>query len=97
MRYTKNITETNAYWHQAKEQLKAIFNQAGSATIFWTLSLAEFHWPEFHALFSDENADSNTLRSNIINNPHLIDWIFTVRVENFVKYWIYETLGAEWH
>ena len=34
MRYAKNIAGTNAYWHQAKEQLKAIFNQKGSATIF---------------------------------------------------------------
>ena len=34
---------------------------------------------------------------NIINNPHLIDWFFTVRVKNFIKLWLYEILGAEWH
>ncbi|XP_066915890.1 uncharacterized protein [Clytia hemisphaerica] len=98
LRYAKNITGTNAYWSQAKEQLKATINQVGSPTIFWTLSCAEFHWPEYHALFStDEKADSSTLHENIINNPHLIDWFFTVRVENFVKHWLYETLEAEWH
>jgi len=75
MRYAKNVTGTNAYWSNAKEQLKAIISQAGPPTIFWTLSCAEFHWPEYHALFSDEkDLDSNTLRKN---NPHLIDWFFT--------------------
>ncbi|XP_066921730.1 uncharacterized protein [Clytia hemisphaerica] len=98
MRYAKNVTGTNAYWNQAKEELKATISQVGSPTIFWTLSCAEFHWPEYHALFSNDNdSSSDTLRENIINNPHLIDWFFTVRVENFVKLWLYETLGAEWH
>ena len=94
-----NITGTNAYWNKAKEELKATINQVGSPTIFWTLSCAEFHWPEYHALFSSEKEEnsSNTLRENIINNPHLIDWFFTIRVENFVKHWLYETLDAEWH
>lgn len=50
MYYAKNVTGTNSYWYQVKEQLKATLHQAGSPTIFWTLSCAEFHWPEFHAL-----------------------------------------------
>ena len=73
LRYAKNITGTNAYWNNAKEQLKATINQVGAPTIFWTLSCAEFHWPECHALFGkDEITDSKILRENIINNPHLI-------------------------
>ena len=55
MHYAKNVTGTNAYWNQVKEQLKATITQVGPPTIFWTLSCAEFHWPEFHALFSDSN------------------------------------------
>ena len=78
--------------------MKATIIQVGAPTIFWTLSCVEFHWPEYHALFGkDEITDSKTLRENIIYNPHLIDWFFTVRVENFVKHWLYEALGAEWH
>ena len=97
-RYAKNVTGTNAYWNQAKEQLKATINQVGAPTIFWTPSCTEFHWQEYHALFStDDKVDPNILRENIINNPHLIDWFFTIRVENFVKHWLYETLDAEWH
>ena len=98
LHYAKNVSGTNVYWHDAKEQLKATIIQAGTPTIFWTLSCAEFHWPEFHSLLSsDRESDSRVLRDNIINNPHLIDWFFTVRVENFVKYWLYKVMGAEWH
>ena len=98
LRYTKNVTGTNAYWNDIKGKLKATINQVGAPTIFWTLSCAEFHWPEFHSLFSDDEvSEPETLRMNIINNPHLLDWFFTIRVEKFVKHWLYEKMGASWH
>ena len=87
MHYAKNVTGTNAYWNQRKEQLKATITQVGAPTISWTLSCADFHWPEFHTLFSNETG-SEQLRSNVINNPHLIDWLFTNRTEKFVKWWL---------
>ena len=34
---------------------------------------------------------------NVINNPHLVDWFFTKRVEEFIKEWLYNCLDAEWH
>ena len=34
---------------------------------------------------------------NVINNPHLVDWFCTKRVEQFVKNWLYNCLGAQWH
>ena len=55
MHYAKNVTGTNAYWNKARDDLKAIINQNGPPTIFWTLSCADFHWPEFHELM---NCDS---------------------------------------
>ena len=80
------------------ENLELTINQVSSAAIFWTLSRAEFHWPEFHSLLSDcEVSNIETLRESIINNPHLLDWFFTVRVEKFVKHWLYEQMGGEWH
>ena len=97
MRYAKNVNGTNAFWNNEKEKLKATISQVCPPTIFWTLSCAEFHWPEYHALFGNNSADSKVLRDNIISNPHIIDWFFTIRVENFIKQWLYESLGAEWH
>lgn len=98
MHYAKNVSGTNAYWNQAKDDLKAIITQVGAPTIFWTLSCAEFHWPEFHDLFNNtaELSDSQR-RENVVNNPHLLDWFFTERTEQFVKHWLKNTLGATWH
>lgn len=98
MHHAKNVSGTNAYWNQAKDDLKAIITQVGAPTIFWTLSCAEFHWPEFHDLFNNtaELSDSQR-RENVVNNPHLLDCFFTERTEQFVKHWLKNTLGATWH
>ena len=37
----------------SKGKLKAILNQVGCLIISWTLSVKEFHWPEFYSSFSD--------------------------------------------
>ena len=88
MHYAKNITGTNAYWVRIKEDLKTTIKQVGAPTIFFTLSCADFHWPEFHSMFSEDFAftGSAELRGNVTNNPHILDWIFTKRTESFVKW-----------
>ena len=40
---------------------------------------------------------SQERRQNVINNPHVVDWFFTQRLESFVKYWLYDTLDVKWH
>ena len=98
--YAKQITGTNAYRCQVKEQLKATLTQVGSPTIFWTLSCAEFHWPEFHTLFQESDMlaiASTDIRNNILNYPHILGWLFTERTEAFVKHWLYGILQCKWH
>ncbi|XP_028394509.1 uncharacterized protein LOC114518706 [Dendronephthya gigantea] len=102
-RYVGNIAGTNAYWNKVQEELKAIITNVGPPTLFFTFSSADMHWPELHALFNadrdceNSNISSESRRQNVINNPHLVDWFFTQRLESFVKHWLYETLGAKWH
>ena len=97
MHYAKNITGPEAYWNKMKGDLRATITQMGAPTIFWTLSLAEFHWPEFHSLFLKKDTDYETLRQNVIDNSYILDWLFTVRTENFIKWWLYKSLRALWH
>ena len=98
MHYAKNVSGTNAYWNRAKDDLKTIITQVGAPTISWTLSCAEFHWPEFHKLFNSNGEPLySESRKNVIDNPHLLDWFFTERTEQFVKYWLKKTLGATWY
>ncbi|CAB3993337.1 Hypothetical predicted protein [Paramuricea clavata] len=102
-RYVGNIAGTNAYWNRVREELKAIITSVGAPTLFFTFSSADMHWPELHALFKADtdnelgNSTSDVRRQNVINNPHVVDWFFTQRLESFVKHWLYDTLGAKWH
>ena len=102
-RYVGNIAGTNAYWNRVREELKAIITSVGAPTLFFTFSSADMHWPELHALFKADtdselgNSSSEVRRQNVINNPHVVDWFFTQRLESFVKHWLYDTLGAKWH
>ena len=97
MHYTKNVTGTNAYWNQVKQQLRTTINQVGSPTIFWTLFCADFYWPEFHSFFSGNNPTSDELRQNVIANQHILTWLFTQSTEHFVKWWLCKSLNPSWH
>ena len=88
-RYVANISGTNAYWHRAKEDLKAIITHVGPPTFFFTFSSADMHGPDLHDLFGGTN--STERRQNIINNPHLADWFYTEHFETFLKQWLYNT------
>ena len=80
-----------------RENLEPPFNQASAASIFFTISMAEFQRPKFYSsLSNNEVPDSKTLRQSIINNTHLLDWFFTVRVKAFVKNLLCEQMGAGW-
>ena len=94
MHYAKNVTDTNAYWNQVKQELKTTITQVGPPTIFWTLSCAEFHWPDFHSLFSSSDCSSDELRQKVLNNPHILDWFFTQRTERIGFKIVSEPLGT---
>ena len=96
-RYVANISGTNSYWHKVREVLKAIITTVGTPTFFFTFSSADMHWPEMHDLLSNGTSSSNERGQNVINNPHVVDWFFTKRLESFIKHWLYNTLDAEWH
>ena len=51
-----------------------------------------------HALFDDHgDTTSETRRNNVIDNPHIVDYFFTRRVDSFLNHWLYKTLDALWH
>ena len=83
--YVGNIAGTNLYWNKVREELKAIITNVGAPTLFFTFSSADMHWPEVHARFSanTETGDiaSETRQQYVINNPHIVDWFFTQRLE----------------
>lgn len=80
-----------------REDLKAIVPTVGAPTYFFTFSSADMHWPDLHKLFGNENSTSEERWQSVINNPHIVDWFFTQRLESFIKHWLYKTLDAKWH
>lgn len=41
--------------------------------------------------------NNNDRREVIIDNPHIVDWMFTKRMGSFLKHSLYDTLKTEWH
>jgi len=83
--YTKELTGSNSYWNRVRQELRSTIEQVGAPTIFFTLSMAEFHWPDLRQLFSlSEDASSEVLANMIKENPHIIVWYFHQRTEALV-------------
>jgi len=75
--YSRNLTGSNAYWNKVRQDIKSIIAQEGCLAIFFTLSMAEHHWPDLLSMFNIDVNDSNEVRNFILKNPHIIDWYFT--------------------
>ena len=51
-------------------------------------------------LFANKNLEElspSERQSHVFQNPHILDWVFPVRTDRSVKYWLYDSLGASWH
>ena len=96
-RYVANIAGSNAYWYKVREDLKAIITTVRTPTLFLTFSSADMPWPDLHVLLGNENSTGDKRRQAVINNPHIVNWFFTLRLESFIKHWLYKTLDVKWH
>jgi hypothetical protein len=99
LRYAAKVQGSSQYWFQRYQELRALIEQNGPTTLFWTVSVADNHWPELHKLVPHA-AEPPTLSMRvqaIIDHPHITDWFFTTKLSDFVQHWLYESLDAQWH
>ena len=95
--YSANITGCPSYWFKRRADLEATFEQKKCATAFFTFSYADNYWEDLHKLMPGYPAESDTTkRKNVINNPHLVDWYFGFRLNEFLKVVFEDLLEAEW-
>ena len=73
-RYAGNCLGTNGYWSRRKEELVSLC-EAKPPHLWWTLSAADLHWPDLRRFVADP-----------IHAPHLVDAWFTLRVQEYVKW-----------
>ena len=100
--YCANHTGSDAYWYQNRNTLEAIFEQKKSAPVFFTFSMADNHWQDLHVLMPDKydnqniQFDKNKNFKNVVNNPHLVDWYFSWRLNEFLKFFFDDILDCDW-
>ena len=98
--YAAKVQGSSQYWYQRYLELRALLEQMGPPTFFWTVRAADCHWPELHKLLSHKNIPPTYYSDRvqaIIDQPHLTDWYFTSKLCDFIQHWLYHTLDAEWH
>ena len=97
-RYATKLHGSRQYWHARYQELKALLQQKGNPTFFFTLSSADNYWAQLHSLMPQSQHRTHATRVNsVINSPHLTDWFFEVKATDFIRHWLNETLDAEWH
>ena len=99
-RYAAKVQGSKQYWFSRYQELKALLQQKGSATFFWTVSSADNYWPQLHSLMPKGGGTPVTHHArvnNVINNPHIADWFFHAKLTDFVKHWLQDTLDANWY
>ena len=50
MHFGTTLRGTRSYWEKCRAELSDLLHQIGTPTIFFTLSAADMHWPDLHAL-----------------------------------------------
>ena len=99
-RYATKVLGSKQYWYTRYQELKALLEQKGPATFFWTVSSADNYWPELHSLLphNTQTGITHSMRVNaVIKSPHITDWFFHSKLKDFVTYWLNKTLDAEWY
>ena len=95
--YSANITGSDSYWSKRRNELEATFEQKGCATVFFTFSYADHHWDDLHKLMPGIFTNDKTKRyQNVLDNPHLVDWYFSYRLNEFLKVMFDSILECVW-
>uniref|UniRef100_A0A158P537 ATP-dependent DNA helicase n=1 Tax=Tetranychus urticae TaxID=32264 RepID=A0A158P537_TETUR len=82
------LRASQSFWSQRCGELLDMVQQIGTPTIFFTLSAADYHWPDLFRLLSPDN-DSNLLSERerielMHKNPLITSWFFRRRAETFI-------------
>ena len=73
------------------------FEQKKPATVFFTFSYADNHWPDLQKLLPENPASNQRERSKkVLNNSHVVDWYFDYLLKKFLKVFFHDVLECEW-
>jgi len=99
-RILSSIRGSGPYWKQQCEKLMALMIDKGMPTIFFTISAADYQWPDLYRMMPGANSSSESTlaqRVQAVNdNPNIADEFFVQRAESFVKVFLEDCLNAAW-
>ena len=96
-RYGANVTGSDPYWYKKRQELEAIFNQEGAATVFFTFTAADNHWHDLRRhMPSGTDASIGKKMEAMRTYPHVTNWYFTKRLEAFLDRFFNKGLGVAW-
>ncbi|KAE8751243.1 hypothetical protein FOCC_FOCC002071 [Frankliniella occidentalis] len=87
MHYGSRLRTTKAYWKSRCGELLDMVNQLGTPTVFFTLSSADFHWPDLYRLLGHDvkNLTMNQRNDLLSKNPLVADAFFYARSKFFLE------------
>lgn len=90
MVYSSTLRSTKPYWNTRTAELLSMVEQLGKPTVFFTLSAADYQWPElFRVLAPTVHYDqlTKTQKRQLVNeNPVLVSYYIQYRVNIFMQH-----------
>lgn len=87
--FNKGIKSTVAFWKSKCGELINMCKQLGSPQIFFTLSAADYHWPDLFKLIAPnqnfEDLNEEMRKELMHKNPLITSYFFQYRMELFMK------------
>ena len=100
IRLGSSLHGSKQYWLSQRRNLMAMEEALGMPLIFFTMSAADLLWPELQDLTThfrpstDQEKASERVKA-VVQNPHLTDWLFLHRAENFLTYFFENCLEVK--
>jgi hypothetical protein len=101
-RYAANLPGTEGFWYKQTTELQALVTNLGCPTLFFTLSMADRHWPDLlrHLPWppgTDILKTTPQQRAKLIkHNSHICSWYFKERLDCFRTHML-NILDADYH
>ncbi|KAE8739288.1 hypothetical protein FOCC_FOCC015211 [Frankliniella occidentalis] len=87
MHFGSRLRTSKSYWNSRCSELLDMVNQIGTPTIFFTLSSADYYWPDLYRLLG-HSVNDLSLRERgqlLAQNPLVVDSFFYMRSKYFLE------------
>ncbi|KAK3910005.1 LOW QUALITY PROTEIN: ATP-dependent DNA helicase [Frankliniella fusca] len=87
MHFGSRLRTTKPYWKSRCAELSDMVDQIGTPTVFFTLSSADYYWPDlFRLMGHDVNSLTIQQRAQLLSqNPFIADTFFNLRSKFFLE------------